>query len=325
MAVGISTFSNFIGELRDASSEHDSLSLIDWGVNRLLDHLEVDAAWCGWAEIAPDEVVVHCSSASNLPQDYSSFWETISAEDLLARAILRRPASVATYARRGRLQTDGMVALADRYHLTRMATAMEQRPPGRTAFFLSVYRGGGHAPDWMAEETEFLACGVDHLAAAARTRQRGALEAVSDRDGVDLLTDESGRAFIGGAALSSAFADLWPEARGDVLPAPLKSAARLSGRTVFGDLGLVVDVKPLAGQRFSGLSSMSVRRAGALDCLTARELQIAREIARGATHKLVARDLGISPATARNHIQSIYRKTGVDNRVALARMVLAGG
>lgn len=323
MTVGISTFSGFIGELREASCEHDCLSLIDWGVGRLLDHLDVDAAWCGWAEIRPTEVFVHCSSANNLPDDYSAFWETVSGDDLLARAVLERPEAVATYARSDNVQTDGMVALADRYGLTRMATAMEQRPFGRSAFFLSVYRGGRIPHDWTQAEIEFLACGVEHLAAAARTRQRGPLETAADRNGVVLLADESGRAFIGGSALSAAFADLWPDAPDDELPGLLRTAAAHPGRTTFRDLGLVVDVRRVGGRRFAGLSSLSVRRAGPLDALTAREIEIARALSRGASHKLIARDLGISPATARNHIQSIYRKTGIDNRVSLARLVLA--
>jgi DNA-binding CsgD family transcriptional regulator len=322
MSVGISTFSHFINELRETSHGLDSLSLIDWGVARLVEHMDVDAAWCGWAEIRPTEVLVHASCANNLPEDYSEFWRTICTEDLLAKAVLERPESVATYTRTGILQTDGMVALADRYHLTRMATAMEQNRHGRLAFFLSVYRGGRSPRPWTAGETEFLACGVDHLAAAARTLHRGPLEAAAERTGVELVADGSGRAFIGGAALSAAFADLWPGFDTDDLPGVLKTAAGCPGRTVIEDMGLVVEVKPLRGGRFPDMCNLSVRRAGPLDVLTAREVEIAREISLGASHKLVARDLGISPATARNHIQSIYRKTGVDNRVALARLVM---
>jgi DNA-binding CsgD family transcriptional regulator len=322
MAVGITTFSRFIGELREASDEHDTLSLIDWGVARLLDDLDVDAAWCGWAEIKPSEVAVYSSSASNLPDDYTAFWETMNTQDLLARAIVGNPSRVATYARNDLVQTDGMVALADRYHLNRMATAMEIRPRGRTAFFLSVYRGGRHPHEWASDETEYLSCGVEHLAAAARTRHRGPLESALGSKGVELLADGTGRAFIGGSALSTAFSDLWPGDGEDELPDVLRAAAAVPGRTVIEDMGLVVEVKPLNGHRFRGLTNLSVRRANPLDVLTLREIEIAGKLARGKSHKLIARDLGISPATARNHIQSIYRKTGVDNRVALARLVM---
>jgi DNA-binding CsgD family transcriptional regulator len=315
MAVGISTFSHFINELRETSHGLDSLSLIDWGIARLVEYMDVDAAWCGWAEIRPTEVLVHASCANNLPDDYSAFWKTICSEDLLAQAVLQRPESVATYARSGPFQTDGMVALADRYNLTRMATAMEQNRHGRSAFFLSVYRGDRYPRAWTPEETEFLACGVDHLAAAARTLHRGPLETAAERTGIELVADGSGRAFIGGAALSAAFADLWPGITTDDLPGVLRTAAGCPGRTV-------IEVKPLRGGRFPDMCNLSVRRAGPLDVLTAREIEIAREISQGASHKLIARDLGISPSTARNHIQSIYRKTGVDNRVALARLVM---
>ncbi len=50
--------------------------------------------------------------------------------------------------------------------------------------------------------------------------------------------------------------------------------------------------------------------------LTAREVEVLRLVARGRSSKEIAAALVISPKTARNHIEHIYAKTGVTNRVA---------
>ncbi|HUS21322.1 MAG TPA: HD domain-containing phosphohydrolase [Aeromicrobium sp.] len=50
--------------------------------------------------------------------------------------------------------------------------------------------------------------------------------------------------------------------------------------------------------------------------LTAREVDVLRLVARGFSSKDIAAELVISVKTARNHIQHIYAKTGVTNRVA---------
>jgi putative nucleotidyltransferase with HDIG domain len=48
--------------------------------------------------------------------------------------------------------------------------------------------------------------------------------------------------------------------------------------------------------------------------LTAREVQVLRHLARGMSHKEIAKRLVISPKTASNHIEHIYAKIGVSNR-----------
>ena len=61
---------------------------------------------------------------------------------------------------------------------------------------------------------------------------------------------------------------------------------------------------------------------GALAGLTARELQVLRLIADGATTRAMSERLFISAKTADNHIQHIYTKLGVTNRAAATRWAL---
>jgi len=58
--------------------------------------------------------------------------------------------------------------------------------------------------------------------------------------------------------------------------------------------------------------------------LTPRQLELMRRIAHGETNRQVARDLGLSEGTVRKHLENIYRRLDVNNRVeALARIPAA--
>lgn len=52
--------------------------------------------------------------------------------------------------------------------------------------------------------------------------------------------------------------------------------------------------------------------------LTPAERQVAVMAAEGLSYKIIARDLGKSPATVRNQLHAVYQKLGVANRTALA-------
>jgi DNA-binding NarL/FixJ family response regulator len=57
--------------------------------------------------------------------------------------------------------------------------------------------------------------------------------------------------------------------------------------------------------------------------LTEREVDVALGVARGKSNKEIARDIGISPYTVRDHVSALLHKTGTSRRVRL--MTLLGG
>jgi DNA-binding NarL/FixJ family response regulator len=67
------------------------------------------------------------------------------------------------------------------------------------------------------------------------------------------------------------------------------------------------------------------RHAGLPGGLTRRELDVVRLVAEGLTTSDIARRLFISAKTADHHIQHIYTKVGVSNRVAAARWAVEQG
>jgi DNA-binding NarL/FixJ family response regulator len=58
--------------------------------------------------------------------------------------------------------------------------------------------------------------------------------------------------------------------------------------------------------------------------LTEREVDVARHLAQGKSNKIIARELGISPHTVRDHVSVLLRKSGVDRRTRLLAVLQAG-
>lgn len=63
--------------------------------------------------------------------------------------------------------------------------------------------------------------------------------------------------------------------------------------------------------------------SGVLSLLSAREIEIAKLLAEGRTNAEMADTLCISTKTVETHLSNIFRKTGVTNRVQLARALLS--
>ncbi len=55
-----------------------------------------------------------------------------------------------------------------------------------------------------------------------------------------------------------------------------------------------------------------------LDMLTPREQEVAYQVAQGLSNKEIAKKLELSADTVKLHLNHVYRKLGIDNRVALA-------
>ena len=81
------------------------------------------------------------------------------------------------------------------------------------------------------------------------------------------------------------------------------------------------------GLRMAGCLASNISRDVAADdlfaSLTPRELAIARQVADGHSNKVIAIDSGISERTVKAHLNAIFRKTGIRNRVQLALAMAA--
>lgn len=306
--------SGFIGALYEARRDHDGPDLLDWAAGELARVIGFDAAWCGWADLVPPAVEIIGTRLLNLPPDYVAFWSDIRHHDVLAEDVMsmaKTGRQWAHYDRTGPRQTEGMIALADRYGLRKLSVVTRPVNALRPQLFLSAYRGGQGDRTLGTRELTFLACAMDHLQAALDQARE------ADSAALRLLVDARGRPVAGSAAALA----LWTGCRID--PTRGDGAARflreLSAR------GLRAQTRPTAlagGHVLTELRLMPERNA---DRLSTREREIADLIAEGHTHKEIARALGLAPATVRNQTARIYAKIGVTSRAALTRAMVADG
>ena len=70
---------------------------------------------------------------------------------------------------------------------------------------------------------------------------------------------------------------------------------------------------------------MPAPNAGLLDSLSPRERDILRGIARGASNKEIARELGVAETTVKIHVQHVLRKLDVSSRVHAAVIATEAG
>lgn len=304
----IAAFSRFIGALNEARGSLRGPDLLAWGAGSLSGIVGFDAAWCGWADMMPDEVDIIGTTMMNLPDDYVAFWREIKSDDLLAADVQAMKSTHrlwAHYDRAGNRQTDGMQALADRYGLRQLSVVTRPVDPHRPQLFLSAYRGGPRARPLQDSELTFLACALDHLQAALDRGDDGA-------DGAPrLLVDRQARPVAGSAAALA----LWTGWRGAQAPGT-GFDAWLAQR----GLRSVAQPTPLADGHMLTELRLAPRRL--TDDLTDREREVAGLISQGQTHKEIARALGLSPATVRNHTARIYAKTQLGSRAALTRALM---
>jgi two-component system nitrate/nitrite response regulator NarL len=94
-----------------------------------------------------------------------------------------------------------------------------------------------------------------------------------------------------------------------------RGEAPISGQMTSRVLGELAKTPPPAAGESGGQTAL----------LTRRELEVLREVARGATNKEIARRLFISVHTVRNHMHNILEKMGVSSRSEAAKRLVENG
>jgi two-component system nitrate/nitrite response regulator NarL len=78
----------------------------------------------------------------------------------------------------------------------------------------------------------------------------------------------------------------------------------------------IIDELTQSGSSAKTVNSLS--DGSPIECLTPRELEVARMVHKGGNNKSIARTLDISERTVKAHLSSIFRKLNIENRLHLA-------
>jgi DNA-binding NarL/FixJ family response regulator len=76
---------------------------------------------------------------------------------------------------------------------------------------------------------------------------------------------------------------------------------------------------------FAPAAAAPPEAAASVECLTAREVEILRFAASGASNGAIARELWVTEQTIKFHLSNIYRKLGVVNRTEASRIAHLAG
>lgn len=182
---------------------------------------------------------------------------------------------------------------------------------------ISLYRSGEER--FTEQERLLFESAVPHLL-DAWTESKLLHVSGANRDAGPLpaaaaLVDKAGVVHFARPAFIELLRLEWPEWRGPFLP----EAMRRQDGSFTGDQ---VAARFIPHNHFF---LAVLRNKGPLDQLSARELEVAKRLAQGASHKEIARDLGISPATARNHVASVHAKLGSSKAAQVATLLLSAG
>jgi DNA-binding CsgD family transcriptional regulator len=311
----VRSFSAFIFELYERAETQDPLALLEWSAGTLARTVHADCAWCGWADHTSEDVQVYGAISHNLPPDYYQYWLTMKDEDLLSQDLVGWRRKVAIYSRQGERQTDGIIGLADRYHLKELSAFVAHDRNSSVSLFLSLYRSGRPTTPMREEETQYVSAALDHVlrASALVDKSMGAT--------TRLIVNERGRILTSSLSAERILREWSPQWKSKLLPDVLTTALSQTRSSHFSRAGLRVERRQIQNIAGPPLFTVTLRRDDREDTLTDRERQIAEKITFGLTHKEIARNLDISPATVRNHTQSVLTKLGARNKAALAAII----
>lgn len=139
-----------------------------------------------------------------------------------------------------------------------------------------------------------------------------ALDRAGNRAGAVVLTSSENEADYAQAVKLGARGLVLKNDGSETLFAAIRTVAR--GELAFSD--------ERAQQVLASMSAESHKSNHALGRLSDRERQIANYVARGLKNKDIGQALSISENTVKRHLQSIFTKTGVRDRLELAVMTL---
>ena len=285
-------------------------------LGRLREDLGFDSAWWGIAHSSHD---IHGSYPYRLPGEYPAFYLShVKSADALAEAAQKQHGETVRFGAADFARSRGLSLLTSRFGIQQALCCVMGLPKLNLLMFISLYRHG-QEPTYTEAERQFCNWVAPHLWATWTANWIAHMEHIRANNGpsrvAHAICDQRGILHNVEPRFVELLQTEWPDWRGPVLPAALRSSEPYMGADYHGQkIGL---------RCFNacGFTLLEARLISALEALSPREKTIAAAFGEGQSYKQIAAQLGLSPATVRHYLRSIYAKANISNKGALAGLL----
>ncbi|KMY67064.1 hypothetical protein AAU61_14100 [Desulfocarbo indianensis] len=272
-----------------------------------------------WASGHTQGLSVHNAYLHKLPAEMMENWEQYKHQDRLLAHIMANPGLTCDvydfYSRHERPSLEIYKQHSAHYGIESAISTAIPNPDSGLMEVMSLYRKPGQ-PEFSPRQRALkqfvfpLMIDVWHQNQIAHLKSLSGGEpslaaAICDRQGLLRHADAEFLALL--------LAE-WPGWKAPMLPKPLVSWLSAPGQPDYKGKRLA-----LSADLLEDLILLQGQPSGAASLLTPREEQVARHYASGMTYLELAGELGVSPSTVRRHLESIYKKLGVSNKIGLAQ------
>lgn len=241
-------------------------------------------------------------------------WEQVKGEDVIIGQALGKPGRPVRSSLSDAVwdRSPGVRGHCRRHDIGHVLCSFVHEAETGLYHFISLYRTPAE-PAFCEQDEKAKAVLCAHLAQAVNMSRLRHLRFVASEQGTCrrlAVVDMEGVIYETEPGFFRLLQSEWPGWHGPRLPAAIAGLA-VRGECYKGERIVVI------GSAVKDMYVLSARAVSPVDGLSPRELEIARHYGRGHSHKEIAAQLGISPATVRNHLQAIYLKAGLQDKAQL--------
>lgn len=311
-------FSRTLREIHCLSREAPVAGFQDAAFEVMKALVRFDTGYWGGGREPVEAVAIHYQHLHRLPaEEMSMAFEMVKSRPKHVEFISRCIAN-AGQAQVFDTREAGLDDFYDQFGVDQVVTLYQQDADLGLYHVISLYRGGEER--FTEQERQLFESAVPHLWDAWRENKLLHLSGVNRDTGpltpAAALLDKEGVVHFARPAFVDLIRREWPGWSGPFVP----EAMRRMQDGAFSGKQVAVRFTP---QKDFFLAVM--RNKGPLDQLTVREVEVAKQLAKGASHKEIATSLAIAPATARNHVTRIHAKLGSSKGTQVAAMFMNEG
>lgn len=312
----------YLNDIIDESFTDPDKALKDRLMQRLRELIPFDMALWGSGHI--QGLTVHNTYLYKLPPVMMEAWESFKHQDRLLAGMIETPGVTFDvydfYARDERKNLEIYKQHAAVFNVENAISTAIPDPETGLLEIMSLYRSRADEP-FSADERELKQFVFPLMVKLWRQGQIQQLKIkfCDASGGAAAICDGEGWLRYAEPKFLTLVKDQWPDWAGPALPAELDLVEAAKDGEQYRGSEVVVESAML-----DDLILVQAWPRGSMTMLTPREEQIAESYAAGLTYKEIATELDLAPSTVRSHIESIYRKLEVSNKVELFQLVSQG-